>query len=197
VSQMPGSALPFQGRVALCVCGIKGGVGTTTVASLIAGTLGLAGPPVLVSDHSGGSISERVVDSSVSDRFWIHDAGSVAFPGSPIFDWAVRWKMAMVLVASSEDEEAVDEVLSGFQPAEGVPSARPAPTALVVTMIHNRTKPQHLLELVDQRYPWVRPLVMSYDKELALRGKIVRKRVRAENRATIDTLVAGVATAAM
>ncbi|RZU64121.1 hypothetical protein EV379_0415 [Microterricola gilva] len=75
------SAAPEQMRVV--VAGVAGGVGTTTVAALLAAALGtpVSAPQLL--DHSGGALAARldpaVLDRTVDERLAVHDLGATLY----------------------------------------------------------------------------------------------------------------------
>jgi MinD-like ATPase involved in chromosome partitioning or flagellar assembly len=70
-------------QMRVVVAGVCGGVGTTTVAALLAASLGtpVSAPQLL--DHSGGGLAARldpaVLDRSVDERLAVHDLGATLY----------------------------------------------------------------------------------------------------------------------
>lgn len=70
-------------QMRVVVAGTGGGVGTTTVAALLAASLGtpVSAPQLL--DHSGGALAARldpaVLDRSVDERLAVHDLGATLY----------------------------------------------------------------------------------------------------------------------
>lgn len=116
VPPMPGSRrAALQRARTVLVTGVAGGVGTTTVAALLAHAVGgRLGAVVQVTDHSGGEVAARLpaLDAATS-RVTVHDAGAHVQP-------------AAVLAATPEN----CLVVVGRASADGVEDARAALGAL-------------------------------------------------------------------
>lgn len=77
------TATPVAEQMRVVVAGVGGGVGTTTVAALLAASLGtpVSAPQLL--DHSGGALAARldpaVLERSVDERLAVHDLGATLY----------------------------------------------------------------------------------------------------------------------
>lgn len=66
-------------RFAFTVAGVAGGVGTTTVAAILAtALLGRTGIPPRIIDHTGGCLALRVSATNAMDTFVVRDLGAFA-----------------------------------------------------------------------------------------------------------------------
>jgi hypothetical protein len=67
---------PLEQRHVVVCAGISGGVGTTTVAALLANIIASrTGHPNRILDHTGGNIAERISANSETSASVIHDLG--------------------------------------------------------------------------------------------------------------------------
>jgi len=96
----------------IVVAGTAGGVGTTTIAALMAAvmTARLGRPPRIV-DHSGGNLIERVSGSVPNSEHWICDLGPRAISGADRLTGAFGY----AIIVSSPDIENSDAALGVLQ----------------------------------------------------------------------------------
>ena len=108
---LPPPVPPLRG-LHITVAGAAGGVGTTTIASLLADAIiRRTGIPVRIVDHVGGTLSTRLNGIHPASRFTIHDLGPLA----PIAARQTTTPDTRTIIVTSPDTNAVDLTLDTFR----------------------------------------------------------------------------------
>ncbi|WP_420368221.1 hypothetical protein [Curtobacterium sp. L1-20] len=190
VPPMPGSrrAALQRARMVL-VAGVAGGVGTTTVAALLADAVGgRLGVTVQATDHSGGELAARLPRlEAATSRVAVHDAGAHPGPAAAL-SAAPERSLVVVGRATADGVADVRTVLATLPDTDPTLLGRSA-----VVLVDRASRPTAVDPAALRETGVGAVLVLRADRTLARPGRIAVDRLTPSTIGTVTDLLAALA----